>query len=218
MQSILSIVWTRETSPPKNVRRNWKYWQVISRYSRQVGYVCRALQLHDLVELLEKPARPRTLRPALQLKEIAKLVSYSNRPITFYSKVKIVFVGHGEDTFHAITNFFKKICPGSKISRSKAELEVSHTNEASEREFILKTMRSIQQYEKEQWNLEFYCRLEERKAELERRLQMNEELQKKKKKLKAHISSAFDKSWAEERGMVFMRLNLCIHFDLQCKL
>ena len=173
--------------------------------------VCRALQLHDLVELLEKPARPRTLRPALQLKEIAKLVSYSNRPITFYSKVKIVFVGHGEDTFHAITNFFKKICPGSKISRSKAELEVSHINVASEREFILKTMRSIHQYEKEQWNLEFYCRLEERKAELERRLQMNEELQEKKKKLEAHISSVFDKSWAEERGMVFMRLNLCIY-------
>jgi len=53
--------------------------------------VCRALQLYDLVELLEKAAKPRALRPALPLNEIAKLPSYSNRPTTFYRKVKILF-------------------------------------------------------------------------------------------------------------------------------
>ena len=35
--------------------------------------VCRSLQLYDLVELLEKATKPRTLRPALPLKEIAQV-------------------------------------------------------------------------------------------------------------------------------------------------
>ena len=51
---------------------------------------------------------------------------------------------------------------------------------------------------------------EERKAELERRLQMIEQSEEKKKNMEAHISSVFDKSWGEERGMIFMRLNFYI--------
>ena len=78
--------------------------------------VCRALQLYDLVELLEKAAKPRTLRQALPLKEIAKLPSYSNRPTTFYRKVKIVCFGDAEETFRTIRNFFKNTFPGSKYS------------------------------------------------------------------------------------------------------
>ena len=176
--------------------------------------VCRALQLYDLVELLEKPAKPRTLRPALPLKEIAKLLSYSNRPTTFYSKVKIVFVGDGEETFDTIGNFFKKICPASKISRSKPDVDLSQfqggVELAMKREEILLEIREIERYEEKE--RKFYGCLRESKIELEKRkdvidkelLQMNGELQAKKKEIEPDILSAFDKSWGEERGKIFV--------------
>ena len=133
--------------------------------------VFRSLHLYDLVELLEKALQPRTLRPALPLKEIATLLSYSNRPTTFYSKVKIVFVGDGEETFDTIGNVFKKICPGSKISRAKPEFDLSYGQ------------------------LQRYVGLLGKREDI-----LNGEFEEKKKKVEADISSAFDKSWGEERG------------------
>ena len=179
--------------------------------------VCRELQLYDLVELLEKAAKPKTLRPALPLKEIAKLLSCSNRPITFYSKVKIVFVGYTKDAFDTIGNFFKKICPGSKTSGLEIEFDFSRLqNErrylAEERDFLLPHIEELQHFEESR----FYgpaitygdreTELEKRKDEIDKKLlQINEELQEKKAKIEADISSAFNKSWGEERGK-----NLCI--------
>ena len=54
--------------------------------------VFEALKLYDLAELLEKATKPRTLRPALPLKEIEKLSSVSNRPTKVYSKAKVLIV------------------------------------------------------------------------------------------------------------------------------
>ena len=184
--------------------------------------VCRSLHLYDLVELLEKAIQPRTLRPALPLKEIASLLSYSNRPTTFYSKVKIVFVGDGEETFHTIGNVFKNICPGSKISRPKPEFDLSHwplqrnASLAWNREMMLQEIRLLEQYEAEETTL--YDGLREEKFELEKRKdkidkelsQTYGEFKEMNKKGQAHISSAFDKSWGEQRGKIFVRLNLCI--------
>jgi len=67
--------------------------------------VCEALQLHDVVELLEK-AKPRTLRPAFPMKEIEKLPHVGKRPTTFYSKVAALIIDSG--TSHTI-NVAKKI-------------------------------------------------------------------------------------------------------------
>jgi len=53
--------------------------------------VCEALQLHDVVELLEK-ARPRTLRPAFPMKEIEKLSHGRKRSTTLYSKVAALII------------------------------------------------------------------------------------------------------------------------------
>lgn len=39
---------------------------------------------------------------------------------------------------------------------------------------------------------------------------MNGEFKEEKKKVEADISSAFDKSWGQERGNIFVRLNLSI--------
>ena len=58
----------------------------------------------------------------------------------------------------------------------------------------------------------FYGRHQESKIELEKRrdeieeelLQVNEELQAEKKKIEPDIFSAFDKSWGEEIGKIFI--------------
>ena len=54
--------------------------------------VFEALQLFDLAELLEKASKPRTLRPALPLKEIEKLSNVSNRPTKVYSKAEVLII------------------------------------------------------------------------------------------------------------------------------
>ena len=54
--------------------------------------VFEALKLFDYAEFLEKATKPRTLRPALPLKEIEKLSSVSNRPTKVYSKAKVLIV------------------------------------------------------------------------------------------------------------------------------
>ena len=63
--------------------------------------VFEALKLYDLAELLEKATKPRTLRPALPLKEIEKLSNVSNRPTKVSdkkAKVLIVYVGEAYET------------------------------------------------------------------------------------------------------------------------
>ena len=54
--------------------------------------VFEALKLYDFAEFLEKATKPRTLRPALPLKEIEKLSSVGNRPTKVYSKAKVLIV------------------------------------------------------------------------------------------------------------------------------
>ena len=54
--------------------------------------VFEALRLYDFAEFLEKATKPRTLRPALPLKEIEKLSDASNRPTKIYSKAKVLIV------------------------------------------------------------------------------------------------------------------------------
>ena len=54
--------------------------------------VCEALQLFDLVELLDKETKPKTLRPALPLREIEKLQSVNNRPTKIYTKAEVLII------------------------------------------------------------------------------------------------------------------------------
>lgn len=54
--------------------------------------VCEALQLYDLVELLDKVTKPRALRPALPLKEIEKLPRANNRPIKIFTKAEVLII------------------------------------------------------------------------------------------------------------------------------
>ncbi|XP_068741966.1 uncharacterized protein [Montipora capricornis] len=79
--------------------------------------VCKALQLYDLVDLLEK-VKPRRLRPALPLKEMAKLMYHRNRPTTVYRKAKVLIIDNKDSISRntsLITHLFEKVCPGSEI-------------------------------------------------------------------------------------------------------
>ena len=172
--------------------------------------VCRALQLYDLAELLEKAAKPRTLRPALPLKEIVKLPSDSNRPITFYSNVNIMLVVDGDETFDIIGNFFKKICPGSKITRVNPVFNARQLQRnvglAEDRRQILRAITNLEQIvEKDRASFRGLrgklIALDKHKDEIDKQLLLvNGELQEKEEKFEADISSAFDKSWGGERG------------------
>ena len=59
--------------------------------------VFEALKLYDLVELLERVTKPRTLHPALSLKEIETLQDASDRPTKFYSKAEVLIIQNGEN-------------------------------------------------------------------------------------------------------------------------
>ena len=81
--------------------------------------IFEALKLYDLAELLEK-AKPRTLRPALPLKEIEKLPNASNRPATFYKNAAVLIIDRStmaaENNAESIGSFFKATNLRSEIN------------------------------------------------------------------------------------------------------
>ena len=191
--------------------------------------VCLALQFYDLVELLEKAIKPRKLRPALPMSEITRSLSYSKRPTTFYSKVKIVFVGDGENTFVTIKNVFQKISPGSEIYRIPLGvflLESEERNLAAQRneieaELLGRTEKGEERrYKSDEPTLKRFIpksltagnlsleELRKRKNDIEEKLQkVNANLQAQMKKLEADTSRAVDDLWKEERGNIFIYCN-----------
>ena len=83
--------------------------------------VFEALQLYDLVELLEIPANPlsaKPLRPALSLEEIRKLRNTAGRPISYHSQA--AFLIFAEDTQDSsvkeIEAFFKDLNVNSEVT------------------------------------------------------------------------------------------------------
>ena len=204
--------------------------------------VCRALKLYDLLELLQKAGKPRTLRPALPLKEMTKLLGYSNLTI-FYSKVKVVFVGDGENTFVTIRNFFKKICPGSEfykltpefdlllsymrlldVDRDKANTDVRLQNLLRQIENIgkelplkHKTLRFPRRFSLAEMEKEVQV-LRKRKNDIEETIEQEEaKLAAQKRKLEADISRAFEKSWGEGRGEILYISFVVTSVETNCK-
>lgn len=93
--------------------------------------VFEALQLYDLMELLEK-AKPRTLRPALPLKEIAKLPSRADGPVMFYSKASVLIIDNTttaeNNTAERISSFFKDLNARTKVITITSRPLVEITN------------------------------------------------------------------------------------------
>ena len=82
--------------------------------------VFQALELHDLVEILEK-VKPRTLRPTLPLKEIKKMTNARNRPTRYYNEVAVLIIDTGTTRAHSKTgirigSFFKEFNSRSRVS------------------------------------------------------------------------------------------------------
>ena len=83
--------------------------------------VFQALELHDLVEILEKALKPRTLRPTLPLKEIKKMTNVSNRPTRFYNEAAVLIIDTGTGLSHSVTgisigSFFEEFNSRSKVT------------------------------------------------------------------------------------------------------
>ena len=91
--------------------------------------VFEALNLYDFAEFLEKATKPRTLRPALPLKEISeKLSSVSNRPTKVYSKAKVLIVHVFEASETSADNdvqtagsFFKALNSRNEVTTLKTD-------------------------------------------------------------------------------------------------
>lgn len=87
-----------------------------------------ALKLYDLVELLERVTKPRTLHPALSLKEIENLQDASNRPTKFYSKAKVLIIGNNAET---IGTFFKTLNSQNQVTALSMDPQKEVLNELS---------------------------------------------------------------------------------------
>ena len=81
--------------------------------------VFEALQLYDLIDLLEKgkPRATGSLRRALRLQEIEKLRNPDDRPISYHSSVAVLIIDF-EETFdtEGIEKFFKGLNTKSEVT------------------------------------------------------------------------------------------------------
>ena len=94
--------------------------------------VFEALKLYDFAEFLEKATKPRTLRPALPLKEIEKLSSVSNRPTKFYSKAKVLIVDVCEACETSADNDIETAVSFFKAQNSRNEVTTLKTDSFKE--------------------------------------------------------------------------------------
>ena len=87
--------------------------------------VFEALKLYDLVELLERVTKPRTLHPALSLKEIETLQDASDRPTKFYSKAEVLIIHDNENIARndaeKIGTFFKALNSQTQVTSLSME-------------------------------------------------------------------------------------------------
>ena len=131
--------------------------------------VFQALELHDLVKILEK-VKPRTLRPTLPLKEIKKMTNASNRPTRYYNEVAVLIIDTGTVHTHSKTririgSFFKGFNSRSRVSTVTTTLpRLSHV---------------ITRWRQTQLSLENRLKAEERQEKIERLLKNELELRSK---------------------------------------
>ena len=98
--------------------------------------VFEALQLYDLLELLEQPTKPRTaksLRPALTSDEIKKLRNRADRPTTFHCCGAVLIFAHGEDDSDVIgiKTFFTDLDTKSDVTIIRQRDWISGLHEAA---------------------------------------------------------------------------------------
>lgn len=142
--------------------------------------VFEALQLYDLVELLEKE-KPRSLRSVLPLEEIKKLRQCCDRPTVFHSQVALLIIqrANENDSVRNMDSFFKDLNSDSEtnvVSVGSVQKLSKMTKELKKRE------RFQTQWNRELKNLEaqkkaFEERIKKRSLEAQENLSDEDELE-----------------------------------------
>lgn len=151
--------------------------------------VFEALQLYDLVELLDK-AKPRSLRPALPLEEIKKLRKNGDCPTVYHSQAAVLFFVKGNDEMvnvEKIKEFFKDL-------NSDNETSVVSLERLQETSKVLIELRQRKRLEK-RWNKQL------KRVEAERE-QFEEMIKTKKDAVDIeHLADKMEQRWfMMERG------------------
>ena len=107
--------------------------------------VFEELQLHDLVEFLEK-VKPRTLRPSVPLKEIRKFLNASERPTKFYSKAEVLIIAY-TDNSDAVDTCFENIGSFFEGLHSRSQITEITVNVAGQLDKDLNSFRSRKETE-----------------------------------------------------------------------
>ena len=200
----------------------WGQWSITEFFPdtpiKMLKEVFGALHLYDLVELLERVTKPRTLHPALSLKEIENLQDASNRPTKFYSKGKVLIIRNYEvivgNNAEKIGAFFKALNSQTQVtslsmdSQKEILLELSWLREETE-PVILPTPYSYRLYNPRHfYNSPFghktervlvkerQQRTKENDTKMTQIKEKEEELMKINEKLLMAISTTIDK-WVE---------------------
>ena len=184
--------------------------------------VFQALELHDLVEILEK-VKPRTLRPTLPLKEIKKMTNASNRPTRYYNEVAVLIIDTGTGRAHSKTgirigSFFKEFNSRSRVSTVTTtlprltavlrrwlhtQLSLENRHEAEEtQKFFERELRLKHLERRSLGNLAADVERQLRTEELETKKELEEyiEMRKMKKKdKKLAIEKKINQTWKEQQ-------------------
>ena len=140
--------------------------------------VFEALQLYDLVELLEN-VKPRRLLPALPLKGIGKLPNASNRPTKFYSKAEVLIIDFTESTAGKnAERIFKAF-----NSRSKGTTLATKP--------VMDLVKGVESLKTKSWE-ERHTRAWEKQLK-----QKKEELQKENERFEVAVSTVMD-NWIQQ--------------------
>lgn len=155
-----------------------------------------ALHLYDLVELLQRVSKPRTLHPALSLKEIENLQDARNRPTKFYSKAKVLIVHNDEvivsNNAEKIGTFFKALNSQTQVTTLSMDPQKEVLNELSRLRGETEQLnfhRGVLEQERQQ-------RMKGKNTKMTQIEEKEEELKKVNEKFLMAISTTIDK-WVE---------------------
>lgn len=185
--------------------------------------VCKALQLHDLEDLLEK-VKPCTLRLALSPKEIEKLPNADNRPTNFYGRAEVLII-HGEettahDTKEKFESFFRQFdfLAGSQVTTVKSNLEqLMELGASIDLSRAAREQGTVFLGESRIVTESMQLSPEERRKELAKELkQKEEELQKEMDKFEIAVSAVVNR-WTRIEGWSKVQKYFCSLISHVCR-
>ena len=155
--------------------------------------VCEALQLYDLVDLLEKPI-PRvtkSLRPVLTLDEVRKLGTVDGCPISYRSLAAVLIFADSEDDSNvkSYETFFKSVKCEVTIIQTRDLLELAHElgrlNRKRKKAKVQRLTRRLEEAKQAWQQVEQQTKTMKLTSELQMQRQNAEQLEKEYKEIEA---------------------------------